>query len=208
LRPVLSPVRIQFLDNTHSPNLSWTLHFDPPPLVCSCVCVCVCVLWDLWIGCCVCTILVCALAGEWSGQCWPPAMMSVRRQARGWSGDACVRHVGNARNAGWKKLSAILRNSNSSPHYITAWFWIAARGNCVLVHVFNLFHLPRLDEAAKNGCSPLNLTGPAKSKFFQSGFIQIPWVVGPLARGSPEWTGDCPKWAVVFFTKMLLHMAT
>jgi hypothetical protein len=32
----------QFLDNTHSPNLSWTLHFDPPPLVCSYVCVCVC----------------------------------------------------------------------------------------------------------------------------------------------------------------------
>jgi hypothetical protein len=126
----------RFLDNTHSPNLSWTLHFDPPPLVCSSVCVCVCVLWDLRIGCCVYTILGCALFGfvnwvfrvhnsglrscgccvcERSEQCLPPAVMSVRRQARGWSGDACVRRAGNARNSGWKKPSAILRNSNSSP---------------------------------------------------------------------------------------------
>jgi hypothetical protein len=40
LRPGLEPhSHPQFLDNTQSPNLSWTLHFDPPPLVCL-VCVC------------------------------------------------------------------------------------------------------------------------------------------------------------------------
>ncbi len=24
----------------------------------------------------------------------------------------------------------------TAAHYVTAWFWIAARGNCALVHVF------------------------------------------------------------------------
>jgi hypothetical protein len=175
LRPVLSPIRIH--NSLIIPTLPTSLELFTsthqlwcvPLCVCVCVWVCVvCVLWDLWIGCCVYTILVCALFGfenwvlrvhnsslrscgccvcEWSGQCLPPAVMSVRRQGRGRSGDACMRHVGNARNAGWKKPSAILRNSNSSP-----------LRNCVVLDCSaatgrwstccNLFHLSRLDEAA------------------------------------------------------------
>jgi hypothetical protein len=139
-----------------------TLHFDPPARVLLCVCVCVffgiCELgvactqfWfalssDLWIGCCVCTILVLRSCGccvcEWSGQCLPPAVMSVRRQARGRSGDACMRHVGNARNVGWKKPSAILRNSNSSPLCNCVVLDCSARQLCVRPRVVTCFIYP------------------------------------------------------------------
>lgn len=90
LRPVLSPICIH--NSLIIPTLPTSLQSSLRPTT-SCVFLCVCVLWDLWIGCCVHTILVCALFGfvnwvlrvhnfglrscgccvcEWSGQCLPP----------------------------------------------------------------------------------------------------------------------------------------
>lgn len=158
----------QFLDNTHSPNLSW-IFTSTHHLLCAPVCVCLCYLgffnWvlrvhnsgllssDLWIGCCVCTILVCALAGVVCvNGVW--AMFASRsdecaRQARGRSSDACMRHVGNARNAGWKKPSAILRNSNSTPLRNCVVLDCSARQLCVGPRVVTWFIYPR---RSRYGC--------------------------------------------------------
>jgi hypothetical protein len=179
LKPVLSPIRLH--NSLIIPTLPTSLELftSTHHLLCVPVCVCaffgICELgvtytqfWfalssDLWIGCCVYTILVCALFGfvnwvlrvhnsglrscgccvcEWSGQCLPPAVMSVRRQARGRNGDACARHVGNARNAGWKKPSAILRNSNSSPLRNCVVLDCRARQLCIGPRVVTCFMCP------------------------------------------------------------------
>jgi len=140
------------------PTLSTSLELftSTHQLLCVPLCVCVCVFFgicelgvactqfwfalssDLWIGCCVCTILVCALAGVVcvngvGNVCLPQWWVCAGRQEDGAATRVSAMWVTQGTPAGRNQVRYFA--TLTATHYVTAWFSIAARGNSALVHV-------------------------------------------------------------------------